>query len=209
MEAKGPVSKKFSNAVLQTIVAAVLVVAGNAYASLDRTTYEEWSFSGPGYGPLPPDEGWNNSFGDPCLSVGGRATWSDGAWALNTDKLDIFIPNYSPSEPTSWKEMFVWLTWKEAGLNSLPDYPIVAVAPVGRYKTMTIEPGEDVDLGDGWMSTLFAIHIWPNPPSEWIFINGDVYIDNVLVDTSCVPEPGTLSLLGLSVLFGLKRKRSV
>jgi len=209
MKAKRPVSKRFSNAVLWVILGTMLIVGGNAYATPEeRTTFQEWSFPQGDYGPILPDPGWNNIFGDPCLSVGDRALWSDNAWALHTDEMDIFIPNYN-DRPNPVKEIFVELTWRAAGLNFLPDYPIVFAAPVGQYDMITIEPGEDVWLGNQWTSTLFTIHIWPNPPSEWILIKGDIYVSHVLIDTYCIPEPGTLSLLGLSVLFGLKRRRGV
>ena len=38
-------------------------------------------------------------------------------------------------------------------------------------------------------------------------IGGDVFVDQLVVDTICIPEPATMSLLALGGLALLRRKR--
>jgi hypothetical protein len=65
---------------------------------------------------------------------------------------------------------------------------------------------------DGWTTSAYDIVIEPNPPWEqieldWGYANPDgCYIDQVVIDTQC-PEPATLSLLAVSGILLLKRRR--
>jgi hypothetical protein len=180
------------------------------------TTFEQWSFSEWDYGPVHPDDGWDNDYGSgpPYLVATGnyrqQVDQHSGIW--NLGELDIIIPNNPVAQPE--KEIWLELTWKGAGLNFLPDKPLVGVEC--DYEDQQIIPQIQINQDppatgtDGWKTTLYKIQIWPNPSSEWIAIKGDIFADKVVIDTFCkIPEPGVLSLLGLGALFGLKRKRGV
>jgi len=80
----------------------------------------------------------------------------------------------------------------------------------------------------GWRTIAFDLSLYPNPDSEiigldfsqmpwWYLPNGqwgwyggygNVWIDQVVIDTRCVPEPATMSLLGLGALALVRRRRS-
>ena len=74
----------------------------------------------------------------------------------------------------------------------------------------------DWDLTNGWATDVFELVIEPNPIAETIalyFSDGDsnpmypAYVDQVVIDTICIPEPATMSLLALGGLAVLRRRR--
>jgi hypothetical protein len=156
------------------------------------TTFQQWSTWSTSYGYVAPDAGWFNNYGTPSMFV-------------NSGELDITIPNSPVIQPE--KEIWVDITWKAAGLGPLPDQPLIGVMSEIEYDMMTIIH-LDTSLEDGWMDTVFKINIWPNPSMETIVIKGDIYVNQVVVDTRCIPEPATLLLLTLGGLFLRKQKLS-
>ena len=207
-------AKKFQlrGGVLVLILSVLVILSADAFSGpvVKRTTSQQWSFPDGNFGPVLPDAGWDNDFGDPTLWVGDRAVFGNGAWAIKRDEIDIFIPNYTDTSPDSMKEMTVELTWQGANLVTIPNYPEkpgVVVVPDGQYDLITIEPGEDVQLGGGWKKTVFTIDIWPNPSSEWVMIKGDIYLDQVVIKTECIPEPATLALITGGAFLAVRRKR--
>ena len=119
-------------------------------------------------------------------------------------EIDVLIPNYWELRP--WKDIQIHLTWKPAGLDLiLPDKPLVGVTPgYDPYKVFTVSTSEN--LGLGWVYSLYEIEVIPNPPEEWIAIKGDILVDELVIDTVCVPEPVTIALLGLGGLVVLHRR---
>jgi hypothetical protein len=208
-------AKKFQlrGGVLVLILGVLAILSADAFSGpvVKRTTSEQWSFSEsePNFGPVLPDAGLDNYFGDPCLWVGDRAEFDkgNGAWTLLTDEIDIFIPNYQDSSAGSMKEMTVELTWQGANRCRLPDKPSVVVTPEGQYDKEIIEPGADIQI-DGWKKTVFTISIWPNPSSEWVMIKGDIILDKVVINTECIPEPATLALVIGGAFLAIRRKRN-
>ena len=171
----------------------------------DGSTYQVWEFGTGGVPPVvvPPDD-VINLYGDPELTVKTPFGWENGAWALSGE-MDIYLPNRRVVD--GWKEIWVQLAWKPAGLDpsqSLPDQPNVAVTPFN-FATMY---RDDDDLGGGWVYSLYKIELWPNPLEEWITVKGDIWVDELIIDTICIPEPATIAMLGLGGL-ALMRKRRV
>jgi len=212
--------KIFIYAVLQMIAVTVLIVgtdvlAAPAWRGDTRTTFEQWSFTEQDSDPQPPDTDphWVNEYGTPLLSVFG-SEWNNtvdghqGVWTFMGFGSGVLadIPNNDKALPE--KEIWVELTWKAAGIsNFIPDKPNVDVW--ANHKEVELIHENQID-GGAWWSSLYIIHIWPNPSAEQITINGDIYLDQVVIDTYCgIPEPGIMSLLGLGAVLGLRRKRHV
>ncbi len=208
-------AEKFADIRLTRMILGVTLVVGvmagaSAFAAPDwrgngeTTTFEQWSFSSWNYGPVNPDAGWDNDFGTPFLVVNGNSQWENGAWTLMSGGLEIYIPNFPVIQPV--KEIWVELLWEGANFSYLPAQPRVSVTTDIGYDEIQIIR-EDTPAGD-WTRTIFKINLWPNPPSEWLRIDGDIRVDKVVVDTYCqVPEPGTLAVLGLGAGLAAKLKR--
>jgi hypothetical protein len=193
---------------------AVLLGAGSIASAMDvypptwrgrpATTMQQWEFSVFDITPAP--DIVHNPYGNPLLWANTHG-WIDvldgrqGIWPLSGE-IDVYIPN-APLAP----EKLIWLqlTWKpEDQINPfLPYEPMVGVTP---FKTMTMSR-TDEDLGMGWKYSLFEIAIWPNPVEEWITIKGNIFVDELVIDTYCIPEPATIALLSLGGLTLLGRRR--
>ncbi len=167
----------------------------------EGSTYQAWEFGTDNPTPLP--DIVDNPYGDPQLNVDTPFGWDNGAWALSGE-IDIYLPNRPVGG--GWKELWIQLTWKPAGLDSspfLPDQPNVAVTPFD-FATFY---RDDQALADGWIVSLYKIEMWPNPLEEWIAIKGDIWVDELIIDTICIPEPTTIALLGLGALTLLRKRR--
>jgi hypothetical protein len=176
------------------------------------TTSQQWSFTLQGSFPQSPDLGFNNSYGTPQLSEYSSA-WNDtidghqGVWTFSGfgSGMLVDIPNNPVSQPT--KQMQVELIWEAAGLSSyIPDQPIIGVWADHFTEQLVGEQS----IGGNWKASLYKITIWPNPSSEQITINGDIRLDQIIVDTICIPEPATFGLLigGAFMAFRKKQKKS-
>jgi hypothetical protein len=167
----------------------------------DGSTYQAWEFGTDNPVPLP--DIVDNPYGEPLLNVVTPFGWDNGAWALSGE-MDIYLPNRPVID--GWKELWIQVTWKPAGLDaglSLPDQPNVAVTPFD-FATFY---RDDQTLPDGWIVSLYKIEMWPNPLEEWVTIKGDILVDELIIDTICIPEPMTIVLLGLGALTLLKKRR--
>lgn len=168
------------------------------------STFQLWSFSTNELQPLP--DSLDNPFGDPMLRVtpspGGEWDPDPGAWPLSGE-IDIYIPNLPEIRP--YKEIWVQLTWMPTSIDPfLPDMPVVGVTP---FDSIQMSRGDDIELGNGWIHSLFMLTIWPNPVEEWITIKGDIAVDQLVIDTICIPEPVTIIILGIGGALALKRKK--
>jgi hypothetical protein len=178
------------------------------------TTFTHWGFGTNDNTPSPDNE--VNPYGSASAEVWpgvGQlwwATWGgrDGVWPLS-GAMEFEIPNRP--YPFEYKDIWVQVTWAQQAPGT---YPIVSETLSAENGTVinevTLEAtGEPYPAGEHWMHTTYLIHIEPNPSYEIVRIDGAVMVDQVVIDTQCIPEPVTLSLLslGLGGAAVLRRRR--
>ena len=175
------------------------------------TTFQQWEFLTPNNVPAP--DLVDNPNGEVSAQVWpgtGQSWWDiwggrDGVWPLS-GAMELYIPNVPV--PNEYKEIWLQLTWAKQAFAS---QPIISTTPVGTVDLIgevDIGPtNEPPPAGENWWHSTYKIRIYPNPDFETIRIDGTVMVDEVVVDTICIPEPATLGLLVLSVLPLLRRRK--
>lgn len=207
----------------KAIFAGMLLLAGVAGATLtglatdrvepvwrgqDGTTLQAWSFDTPDNpGLVTLDE---NPYGTPdAEAVGSNVSWmaSDnghtGVWRIfSNDYLLLYLPNTQVTSADSYKEIWLQITYSA---GSIDRYPQIQTLP--EYASLEVVQSTIID--NLYYHDIFHIVLKPNPTEEWIAIlprDCTVYIDEIVVDTVCVPEPATMLILGLGVVLLRKRK---
>jgi hypothetical protein len=178
----------------------------------DGTTFARWEFSTPDPNPIPDEE--INPYGPAEASVwtGVGQGWFDmwggrqGVWPLS-GAAEIMIPNRP--EPYPWKDIWVQITWaaQVPGAVPLPG-ELVWGGIAELVQEQPLEPTMELPpVGETWMHSTYLIHLEPNPDHEIIRIDGSIMIDELVIDTICIPEPMTLGMLALGAL-ALRRRRA-
>ncbi len=111
--------------------------------------------------------------------------------------LVLTIPNYP--DPNPYKEVVLQVVWHWDG------GPGYAIDPLGEM----IDSQLSYPLGNDWYYDYIVWRIEPNPTSETITLTnewGDLYIDQIVVDTICAPEPTTIGLVMIGALVALRRR---
>ena len=175
------------------------------------TTYSIWEFD-TDTNPTGPDS-WSYVPGDytpaltsPTLTVSGLATHKPedmgeyGVWKFEDD-IAIEIDNFP--EENDYKEIWMQLTYYASG-------PPDVYAEVGVDTFWGTEIFSEAS-GD-YIHGIWQIIIEPNPSSEVIFIaprDCTAYMDEIVIDTICIPEPATICLLGLGALALLRKRKGI
>ncbi len=167
------------------------------------STWAEWEYSTPNPNPLP--DASFNPYGVPQTRVypGVGQVWWDilngrqGVWPLSGE-IWIDIPNQD--KPNPWKDIYIQLTWApQAPGNS----PIVqSILPMMVGGTLV----QEIPLEGAWRHSIYTIRLEPNPAWEQILISGGIDVDQVVIDTICVPEPAAMLLLALGGLVFARRR---
>jgi hypothetical protein len=183
----------------------------------EGSTFQVWGFSGPA-DPAAPDE-IRNPYGIATadITVGQYGSgWLQqlpamgsptGYWDLGSNgRIVIDIDNRD--EPLPYKEIWVQVTYYK-DINQAPSVSVPGASYLGG-QTLTVE---SIPTGGGWFLDLSKWRIEPNPSYEQILVTssplGSV-VDQIVIDTICVPEPamlGLLSLGGWAALAGRRRGR--
>jgi hypothetical protein len=132
-------------------------------------------------------------------------------WPLS-GTIEITIPNRP--EPLPYKDIWGQLTWARQVESSAP---VVWEMNSGVHGTvihdMVLGPTGYPAPNDFWYHTTYQIHLEPNPACEIVKIDGTLVVDQLVIDTICVPEPGTLALLAqvvpLAVACAWRRRHAV
>lgn len=180
--------------------------------SNSSTTYAVWEFgtSGTaGYGGSyyydGADSGWNVN-GTPELVVNPLLGWfltldeATGVWGLS-GHISATIPNTSVTGAGTSKLIQVQLAWESETAEQ--GVPTVYVNAEGICYDVSI-PNEEII--NGWTYTTYFVKLATNPTIENIEINGKIYVDSLIIDTICIPEPATLGMMsaGVMVLYLLR-----
>jgi hypothetical protein len=176
---------------------------------LNKSTLQEWLFSTNDSLFVPPEPGFVNP--QPAMlsaSISAPAIWDTeisgrtGVWSLSEGATMAFqIPNYSGGLE---KKIWIQLTWMPEQQGGEPTFGQLMTLPPYTLLEETLVTEQPLD--NGWIHSTYMILVRPNPQLEVVNILGDIYVDEVVVDTIC-PEPATMVLLGLAVPFVLKRRR--
>ncbi len=174
-------------------------------------TMQEWEFRAAG-GPSAPDGTITtiNPNGTPLMTPGADVIWTSdfGGTGMNgyigqggqNSFLVFSIPNYVDFEPFKLIRVQINGVWDP-----------VTPPTVGPIFALDNELGPNVQVVfDGSQETFPGFHRWedwrifPNPDFEEIFIQlpGDSFVNQVVIETTSIPEPASLSLLALGGLGG-------
>lgn len=171
----------------------------------EGSTYQSWEFS-TGANPLAPDGSVNNPYGVPSASVAGSFPFTEwlpenagyqGVWRFE-DYILVDLPN-NPV-PNDYKDIWIQVTFyaDEAANPEIVSWPLAS----GEMQTiqkieLPLQPGAQTTY---WHAT-YLLHLEPNPPSEQIWImprDCTLFVDELVIDTLCAPEPGSVLLLALA-----------
>jgi len=175
----------------------------------EGTTYHRWEFGTSDPSPVPED-GWYNPYSgglppEIMIEPGPGMGWLPdkdgrfGVWQLS-GHIDVDILNRP--EPLPFKIIQIQLTWAPQPNTGVP---LVQEINSGIVATVV----DEVVIGNPtpWFHTTYRMIIEPNPSWEHIQISGDIDVDELVIDTICIPEPGSLALIGLGLLVLMRRKK--
>lgn len=173
------------------------------------TTYQKWEFGTSDLTPSP-EVDYINPLGPAVLEVTGSTPFTvwlasddgrEGVWKYE-DYVQIDILNFNEENP--YKEIWLQLTYAADGGSGLDS--LITTSP-----TSTMELIEKTQVSTLYWHATWSLIIEPNPQSETIYIQPrdcTMYLDELVIDTICVPEPLTICLFGLGGLALLRRRRA-
>jgi len=182
------------------------------------STLQAWYWDTPETGVSPADaEVDMNAYGTAVaeITVNGSDAWMSeylgqvGVFEVDhTDLSDLII-----TVPNVPQENFVKHIWLQmvfhADAGHIPNMYVIPEGDYAAYEEMDMVASQVVD--DNYLHVTYALDLPFNPEWEYIFIRpGDceMFVDSVIVETQCIPEPMSMVVLGLgSLLLRLRRKQ--
>jgi len=202
------------------LVVAVMFGASPALACVlgPGQTYQEWTFDDNDNPAIPEID--MNPFGTATAAISGvpgsaPPEWvsdladASGVWqAEQVIQVSLEIPNQKIRNP--YKEILIEIGF----LGDLEAFSVFPT-PFGGTVELIEQRIKGGRTPEDWKKLTATYIIEPNPDSESICYSfaGNVEVDMPAVDyvrvnTVCVPEPLTMSLLGLGGLFVLRKRRA-
>ena len=144
---------------------------------------------------------------------GGEVRRTNVVEVPDDDDLMFFIDNWDRDNPE--KIVQVQVTFHSSG--GAPSGFNVWMGPDPFPGGETFIPAEPhlVDMDprdplDEWFTGVYEFYLFPNPPMEVIGLKFDrypAYVDQVVIDTWCVPEPATMILLAVGAAVVMRPQR--
>jgi hypothetical protein len=170
----------------------------------DNSTFARWEFGTDQETDVPPEADWVNPWGMPLLDVFPvDPFWEPeymgrfGVWPLSGE---LFIDINNDPVERLYKWIYVQVTWTP--MVGEPDpVPTVEAGPAGGPYVLGGAMRQVPVAPEGWFVTTYIVRLQPNPAFEQIHISGDIYVDEVVVDTICSDRGiPTVSQWGLAVM---------
>jgi len=211
-------NKLVALAILASMLLPVVAAAHDVYIpdwrGLDGTTYQQWRFDTPANPAVP--EVINNEYGSASASitVGLMGSgWLDdpmlgtqtGIWDIGGDDGQILFDIDNRPLALDYKEIWLQVTYYQ----SMGGAPIIDAPGAQLISSQTVLIEEDI-MGMGWYLDQSVWRIEPNPSHEKVILTGDPWgsvIDQIVVDTYCIPEPTSIGLLILGSFIAFKKRR--
>lgn len=212
-----------------TFVTAIIVCAAGGAVLADDfqppswrgapgSSWAKWEFNDAG-APVafPPNSGFYSApdagytpFGTPTLEArpGGGQSWQGtwagrpGVWQLSGE-LILDIPNNPVGN--EYKDIQLQLTWHPQAQGNMPVTEVSLNSSLDPSTPMMLV--STTSAGGDWFHSVYSLRLYPNPSHEWMLITAGIDVDEVVVDTICVPEPASLAVLGLGALAITRRRR--
>lgn len=180
------------------------------------TTVQHWDFTGGPGGGVPDALPFNNPYGaGPLLSPLAPAQWlptfmgRNDVWDLMSTGvaggLDFFIPN--TGNGLNQKQLWLQITYWHPLPGGPPGVQVTSGSGPFTQLSSTITP-----LPGGWFHELstWSVPICPQKEVVHIFpTSAALYIDQVVIDTQCIPipAPAAAAPLALAGLLAIRRRR--
>ena len=205
-------------------VLAILSLSGSALADdltpppwrfNPGTTVQHWDFSaGPGGGA--PDAGpFNNPYGIPNFAPSTNAVWGasfngrNDVWSISGQSALAFdVPN--TNNTVNQKELWLQVTYFAPAPSPGPGYTVSS--PFGG--PFNFLGSQVTALPGGWTHELTRWSTPTCPPFERVsifptLVGTVVFVDQVVIDTQCIPipAPGAAAVLAMGGLLAVRRRR--
>lgn len=209
-----------------TTLIAVLAIAAPSFADdlspppwrfNPGTTVQHWDFTGGPGGGAPDALPLNNPYGaGPLFSPLAPALWLPAfngrteVWDLTSTGvaagLDFFVPN--TGNGINQKNLWLQITYWSPAPSGPPNVQITSGSGLFTQLSSTI-----TTLPGGWVHELSLWNVPTCPQKEVVHIfpsGAPLFIDQVVIDTQCIPipAPAAAAPLALAGLLAARRRRS-
>ena len=178
----------------------------------DSMTVQGWEFGVTNNTNTPLPDWGKNVYGFQAATVTPGGTTGAGGWIDHLDGRngvwglsgEIEVPIYN--DPILRPEKIVWvqITWQEQEQGGTP---FVEGVPIPGFDTNLAVLVDQQPADGSWIYSTYEYHIFPNPEEEIVHISGDIFVDELVIHTWCVPEPVTMVTLVLGGIGILRRRR--